>query len=85
MADRAALQWPTTPNRCCGAPLLEFATAKKRHEIRRRLEAYGAAVNFSVRSLRQVPGRLDKQTLARLPTERTRLQAIHKDQALRQA
>jgi hypothetical protein len=64
---------------------LEFATAKKRHEIGRLLEAYRGAVNFYVRSLWQVPGGLDNATLARLPIERTRLQAVQKDQALRQA
>lgn len=64
---------------------MEFATAKKRHEIARRLEAYRGAVNFYVRSLWQHPGALDKRTLARLPAERTRLQSMQKDQALRQA
>jgi hypothetical protein len=37
----------------------EFATARKRHEIARRLEAYRGAVNFYVRSLWQDPGALD--------------------------
>ena len=46
---------------------MEFATAKKRQEIRRLLEAYRGAVNCYVRSLWQSPGALDKQTLARLP------------------
>jgi len=64
---------------------LEFATATKRHEIARLLEAYRGAVNFYVRSLWQQPGVPDKQTLARLPPERTRLQSMQKDQALRQA
>jgi hypothetical protein len=63
----------------------EFATATKRHEIARLLEAYRGAVNFYVRSLWQDPGALDKKTLARLPPERTRLQSMQKDQALRQA
>jgi hypothetical protein len=63
----------------------EFATARKRQEIARLLEAYRGAVNFYVRSLWQAPGALDKRTLARLPAERTRLQSMHKDQALRQA
>ena len=49
------------------------------------VEAYRGAVNFYVRSLWQVPGRLDKQTLARLPAECTRLQSMQKAQALRQA
>ena len=64
---------------------LKFATASKRHEIGRLLEAYRGAVNFYVRSLWQAPGAPDKQTLARLPAEHTRLQGLHKDQALRQA
>src|SRR5215467_3420745 len=64
---------------------LEFATAKKRHEIDRLLEAYRGAVNVYIRSLWQVPGALDKETLARLPAEETRLQRLHKDQALRQS
>jgi len=51
----------------------EFATATKRHEIVRVLEAYRGAVNFYVRSLWQEFGALDKETLARLPPERTRL------------
>jgi hypothetical protein len=48
---------------------LELATAKKRDEIGCLLEAYRGAC---VRSLWQVPGRLDKRTLARLPAERSR-------------
>ena len=64
---------------------LDFATARKRHEIDRLLEAYRGAVNFYVRSLWQEPGGLDKETLARLPAAATRLQSMHKDQALRQA
>lgn len=63
----------------------EFATATKRHEIARLLEAYRGAVNFHVRPLWQDPGALDKATLARLPRERTRQQSMQKDQALRQA
>src|SRR3974377_212773 len=64
---------------------LNFTTASKRHEIGRLLEAYRGAVNFYVRSLWRTPGRLDGETLARLPAEHTRLLAMHKDQALRQA
>jgi hypothetical protein len=64
---------------------MEFATATKRHEIARLLEAYRGAVNFYVRSLWQDPGALDEETLARLPPERTRLQPMQKDQALHQA
>jgi hypothetical protein len=63
----------------------DFATAATRHEIVRLLEACRGAVNFYVRSLWEEPGALDKETLARLPPERTRLQSMQKDQALRQA
>ena len=62
----------------------EFATATKRHEIARLLQAYRGAVNFCVGSLWEDPGALDKETLARLPPERTRLQSKQKDHALRQ-
>jgi hypothetical protein len=61
---------------------MEFATAKKRHDIGRLLEAYRGAVNFYVRSLWRNPGALDKQTRARLPAERTRLQSMQKDQMI---
>ena len=60
----------------------KFATAKKCHEIARLLEAYRGDVNFYIRSLWTLPGRLDGETLNRLPREYTRLQAFHKDQAL---
>src|SRR5215469_3724272 len=76
-----------------GSPMLrracrlstKFATTTKRHEIGRLLEAYRGAVNFYICSLWQDPGALDKQTLARLSPERTRLQSMQKEQALRQA
>jgi hypothetical protein len=64
---------------------LDFATATKRHEISRLLEAYRGAVNFYIRSLWQTPGSLNGATLARLPTEHSRLLSMHKDQALCQA
>src|SRR6516162_1060122 len=64
---------------------LDFATAKKRHEITRLLEAYRGAVNFYIRTLWRDGGKLDGETLNRLPKERTRLQSFHKDQALKQA
>jgi hypothetical protein len=64
---------------------LDFATASKRREIDRLLEAYRGAVNFYVRSLWRTPGKLDGETLARLAAERTRLQSMQKDQALKQA
>ena len=75
---------PDVLRRACRLSL-GFATAKKRHEIDRLLEAYRGAVNFYVRSLWQDPGGLDKETLARLPAGSTRLQPMQKDQALRQA
>jgi len=61
---------------CCLSS--KFATATKRHEIAR----LRGAVNFYVGSLWEDPGALDKETLARLPPERTRLQSMQKDQAL---
>jgi hypothetical protein len=64
---------------------LDFATASKRRKIDRLLEAYRGAANFYVRSLWRTPGKLDGETLARLPAERTRLQSMQKDQALKQA
>ena len=48
----------------------KLATATKRHEIARLLEAYRGGVNFYVGSLWQDPGALDQKTLARLPPER---------------
>jgi len=62
---------------------LKFATQSKRDKINNLLEAYRAAVNFYIRSLWNTPGRLDKETLARL--DRTRLSARYKSQALKQA
>jgi len=64
---------------------LDFATATKRHEIARLLEAYRGAVNFYVRSLWGTPGKLDGETLSRLDSSHTRLQSMQKDQALKQA
>jgi transposase len=64
---------------------LDFVTAGKRHEIAPLLEVYRGAVNFYIRSLWAAPGRLDGETLGRLPNERTRLQSFHKDQAFKQA
>src|SRR5215472_11662221 len=47
----------------------KLATAAKRHEIARLLEAYRGGVNFYVGSLWQDPGALDQKTLARLASE----------------
>jgi hypothetical protein len=70
--------------RACRLPM-DLATAKKRQEIGRLLQAHLGAVNFYVRSLWRDPGVFDEKTLARLPAERTRLRSMHKHQALRQA
>lgn len=64
---------------------LKFATASKRKAVAALLEAYRAAVNFYVASLWETPGRLDKETLARLGAGSTRLSARYKSQALKQA
>jgi hypothetical protein len=56
----------------------ELATATKRHEIARLLEAYRGAINFYVRFRSARQG-------ARLPPKRTHLQSMQKDQALHQA
>jgi IS605 OrfB family transposase len=64
---------------------LKFLTAKKRREITALLQAYRAAVNFYIKSLWATKGKLDKETLARLPKENTRLSERYKSQALKQA
>jgi IS605 OrfB family transposase len=64
---------------------LKFATARKRQAIRTLLQAYRAAVNFYIRSLWEARGKLEKETLARLPAAQTRLSARYKSQALKQA
>jgi IS605 OrfB family transposase len=62
---------------------LKYLTAKKQRQLAALLQAYRAAVNFYLRSLWQMPGKLDKATLARL--HRTRLSERYKSQALKQA
>jgi hypothetical protein len=64
---------------------MDLATAKKRQEIGRLLQAHLGAVNFYVRSLWRDPGTFDEKTRVGLPAERTRPQSMHKHQALRQA
>lgn len=64
---------------------LKFATASKRRRLDALLAAYRAAVNFYIKSLWATRGRLDKETLARLPDSQTRLSARYKSQALKQA
>jgi IS605 OrfB family transposase len=49
------------------------------------MESYRAAVNFYIRSLWYERGKLDKSTLARLPSNHTRLSERYKSQALKQA
>lgn len=61
---------------------LKFTTDAKRRRINALLQAYRAAVNFYIRSLWEAPGKLDKDTLARLPDAQTRLSARYKSQAL---
>lgn len=64
---------------------LGHITKKKRREIAALLEAYRAAVNFYAQSLWFDFGKLDKATLARLPSSHTRLSERFKSQALKQA
>lgn len=64
---------------------LNFATARKRRTIVALMESYRAAVNFYIKSLWHERGKLDKVTLARLPSNHTRLSERYKSQALKQA
>jgi len=64
---------------------LKFITEEKRHKIASLLEAYRAGVNFYIKSVFTTRGKLDKETLARLPSNRTRLSERYKSQALKQA
>lgn len=61
----------------------KFLTAKKKRALAALLQAYKAAVNFYIKSLWSSPGRLDKDTLARL--QDTRLSERYKSNALKQA
>lgn len=62
---------------------IKLATDTKQRKIGALLEAYRAAVNFYIRSLWDNPGKLDRETLARLRD--TRLSERYKSQALKQA
>lgn len=62
---------------------MDLATDAKHRQIAALLEAYRAAVNCYIRSLWDKPGKLDRQTLARLCG--TRLSQRYKSQALKQA
>lgn len=64
---------------------LEHLTDAKRSRIIALLQAYRAAVNFFIASFWQSPGRLDGETLARLPKEKTRLSERYKSAAQKQA
>ena len=72
------------PNRACRLSL-KFVTQKKRNSINNLLFEYRRVVNFYIKSLWKTPGKLDKDTLARLPKGKTRLSERYKSQALRQA
>jgi IS605 OrfB family transposase len=61
----------------------KFITEKKKRALATLLQAYRAAVNFYINSLWIAPGRLDKDTLARL--QNTRLSERYKSNALKQA
>ena len=64
---------------------LKYVTDAKRRRINALVQAYRAAVNFYIRSLWNERGKLNKETLARLPDDRTRLSSRYKSQALKQA
>ena len=64
---------------------LNFSTQKKRNAINALLQSYRGAVNFYIKSLWNIKGKLDKNTLARLPSSKTRLSERYKSQALKQA
>jgi IS605 OrfB family transposase len=64
---------------------LRFLTECKQQRINALLQAYRSAVNKYISSLWVTPGRLDKATLARLPSSKTRLSARYRSQALKQA
>lgn len=62
---------------------LQFVTEKKRNKIKALMLRYRSAVNFYIRSLWEIPGDLDGDTLARLYD--TPLSERYKSAALRQA
>lgn len=64
---------------------MRFCTDKKRRAVNALLGAYRSAVNFYIRSLWTTKGKLDKETLARLPSTSTKLSERYKSQALKQA
>lgn len=62
---------------------LKFATGRKRRAIDVLLQEYRRVVNLYIQSVWDEPGRLDKDTLARV--QNTSLSQRYKSQALRQA
>lgn len=70
--------------RACKISLKEN-TSKKINQINALIQAYQAGVNFFIKSLWETRGKLDKETLARLPKENTRLSERYKSQTLKQA
>lgn len=62
---------------------LKYATDRKKRVIHTLLQAYRAAINFYIKSLWNNPGKLDKDTLARL--QNNRLSERYKSNALKQA
>ena len=61
----------------------KFLTLRKKKSLQALLQAYRGAVNFYIKSLWTIPGKLDKFTLARL--QDTRLSERYKSNALKQA
>lgn len=64
---------------------LKFLTERKKFQISALIFEYRRVVNFYIKSLWELPGKLDAETLARLPNDRTKLTSRYKSQALRQA
>lgn len=62
---------------------VQWITERKRRQLAALLQAYRGAINFYIRSLWVTPGKLDRDTLARLRF--TRLSERYKSQALKQA
>ena len=64
---------------------LQFATAKKKAAIAVFLQSYRHAVNFFIKSLWDKKGKLNAETLVRLPLDKTRLTYAQRKAALKQA
>jgi hypothetical protein len=63
----------------------QFLTAHKKLALKALLQAYRATVNFYIKSLWSCPGSLNKDTLAGLNKDLTRLSERYKSNALKQA